>query len=133
MFQKKTKDPQENRSSSMPFIFGFVSGVVAGVLFAPTEGSKTRKTLGKTIKSFVNDFEDSDTGKKIISNPNVIKASQNITKAVNATSEIKQTVEEKATSILTSPIVKKISKPVLSSLSSSVNKTTGKKFITKKK
>jgi len=133
MFHKKNKGQEDNKTSSIPFFFGFVSGVVAGVLFAPTEGSVSRKNLRKTIKSLVNNFENSKSGEKVINNPKVVKANKNINNAMDEISKVKNSVEKKATSILKSPLAKKVATTSLSDLKPTINKKTGKKFVSKKK
>lgn len=127
MFQKKIKDNQENKNSSIPFFFGFISGIIAGVLFAPNNGSVTRKSLSKNIKSLVNNLQNSEIGQKITSNPKVIKTTEKVT------NDIKDPVEKKATSIINSPIAKKIVTTTLADIKPVINRKTGKKFVSKKK
>ena len=133
MFQKKINNTKENNKSSAPFVFGFISGVIAGVLFAPSEGSTTRKNLGKRIKSLVNNLEGTEVGRKVASNPSIIKATEDINTAINTVSDAQKTVVTKATSILSSPIAKKIIDHSFPQITPIINKKTGKKFVSKKK
>ncbi len=133
MFQKKINPTTENKSSSIPFFFGFISGVVAGILFAPTEGAQTRKNLKKSIKSLVSTIEDSEIAEAVNAHPTVKMAEKNITRVINQTNSIKDTIDKKATSIIQSPIAKKIVHTTIADITPTINKKTGKKFITKKR
>lgn len=133
MFHNKHKNTEDNKASSIPFFFGFVSGVIAGVLFAPDKGSVSRKKLRKTIKSLVDEFESSETGQKVVSNPKVVKATKNLKDVKDEISNVKDNMEKKATSIINAPLTKKVVKKSLSDLKPTINKKTGKKFVSKKK
>jgi len=133
MFHKKTNTTNEKQNSSFPFIFGFLSGIVAGVLFAPTNGSETRTNLKKSIKSLVNNLESSELGQKVKTNKNIVKATNTISDVVHEAVEIRKKVETKATSIANSPVTKKVLTTSLSDIKPTLAKKTGKKFISKKK
>ena len=141
MFRKKNKiqEPQ-NSSSSVPFIFGFVAGITAGLLVAPDKGSVTRKNLKKKINSLIDDFKETETYEEIKSNPKVQEVTDKVKDIASKAKTVTNLVENKVGVIAKSPKAKtvtkltnSVSKTAFKSLKNSINKKTGKKFIAKKK